>query len=443
MKNLKKYICVLLVGMLSISTIVGLASCSDNKSTGNDSEIESNERSESDSTNSGDESNNENNNDDENNENNGDNNDKAIKLDSKATFIKLLDERQEFTDTGITCDWSCAGIEFEAECEGDITVKLTVNSYTGCYFRAYVDGAEWKNGTTPYYECLSGATEIVLKDIPNGKHTVKLVKATGYTLAKTNLVSIEFENGTPTAQAPADKELFIEYIGDSIFCGWGVVQTPWGAYNGTYQSQDGTLAVPYLVSSKLNADYSVIAVSGQGVVYGDPNIENAYKYASYQRDKTVEYGFERKADVVVVNVGTNDVASGGAVTADAFATAYKRMLEYVRAKNGDDCIIVAVYNMMNGGYGTRVEETIEQLGGNANNYYVIRADRCSGVNNNAGHPTAEENIEYAEAIGNTIKSIINGEYVAPEGADMLIQLGGNLAEADIPAILWKDKTETN
>ena len=332
---------------------------------------------------------------------------KAIRFDSNTTFLKLLGGRQRLTPTGVTCDWSCDGIEFIAECEGDIVVKVAVVSGSGCYFRVYVDGKEWSNINSPYFKCFAGISdEFIINDIPGGRHTIRIVKSTGYTLARTEFVSIMFENGAPLEQAPSGKELFIEYVGDSIFCGWGVVRTLAGTYNGTYQSQDGTLAVPYLISNRFDADYSVVAVSGQGAVYGDPNIENAYKYASYARDKTVEYGFERKADVVVVNVGTNDAASAGAVSADSFAASYKRMLQYIRAKNGDDCVIIAVYNMMNDGYGTYVENVINELGGEKDNYYIFKAERCSKVLNNAGHPTAKENVEYAQAIGDMISSII-------------------------------------
>ena len=369
-----------------------------------------------------------------------------IMLNSEATFLKLLDGRQEFTANGITCDFSCAGIEFEAQCEGDITVGVAVSSSTGCYFRAYVDGVEWKNGDSPYYECLTGAKQIILKDIPAGKHTIRIVKATGYTLARTTLTSIRLESGAPIAAAPADNDLYIEYIGDSIFCGWGVVKTAWGAYNGTYQSQDGTLAIPYLVSGELDADYSVVAVSGQGVVYGKPNIENAYKYASYDRDCTVEYGFERKADVVVVNVGTNDYSHRDSVSAEQFSEAYTRMLRYVREKNGEDCIILVTYNMMNDCYGSEIVEVISSLGGAENNYYVVKSERCGAVN--SSHPSAEENVKYAKVIGDTIKAIMDNSYTDTdqdtdkdtenENVEPLIELGSSMAENDIPATPWKE-----
>lgn len=330
-----------------------------------------------------------------------------IMLGDNPSFLKLLGGRQALTDKGVTCDWSCDGIEFNAECEGDIAVKVDIIAGSGCYFKVYIDGKEWQNGKSPYYVCFADFEEgFVIKDIPSGTHNIRIVKATGYTLARAELLSIQFENGAPVAEAPADKELFIEYVGDSIFCGWGVVKSLSGAYNGTYQSQDGTLAIPYLLSEELDADYSVIAVSGQGAAWGDPNIENAYKYASFARDRTNEYDFERKADIVVVNVGTNDCASAGAVSPDAFAVAYKRMLGYIRDKNGEDCIIIAVYNMMNDGYGTEIEKIIDELGGTEENYYVLKADRCSKVLSNAGHPTARENEVYSQVIGNMIKSII-------------------------------------
>lgn len=326
-------------------------------------------------------------------------------LNNTATWVKKLDTRMEATADYITCDWSASGIEFTATFKGDVT--FAVNAKTkmgggveGCHFRAYIDGAAYLNGESPYYEA-KGDSYITLKNVPEGTHTVKLVKATGYTLANVDLKSVTLE-GTIADVAPANKGLFIEYVGDSISCGWGVV----GNYDGAYTAQDATLAYPYLVSDTLGADYSVIAVSGQGIIKGNPGIAGGYKYASPYRSTAAEFGFERKANVVVINADTNDAYDN--YPSATYITALKEFIDYVRAKNGADAHIVLVCNMMKTLYTEDIVSLVKTLGGAESKYYCYVAKTAAGTH--SAHPTAEENVTYASEIGGMIKSILDGTY---------------------------------
>lgn len=236
------------------------------------------------------------------------------------------------TTSGILCDYSCAGIEFFATCEGNVVLDiLTTNIYSttnNCYFKAYVDGQLWKNGDSDYCEINFEIREITLKNIPRGTHTIRIIKVSGYIQTQTTFLKLTL-TGFVSKTAPAQKELFIEFVGDSICCGWGII----GNHDGSYESQDGSLAYPYLLLEKLDADYSVMALSGRGVVHGgDFCLEEAYKYPSIWRDSTIEHDFERQADIVVLNIGTNDFSHS--ISAADFTAAYKRLIQYVREKNG-------------------------------------------------------------------------------------------------------------
>lgn len=326
-------------------------------------------------------------------------------LNNTATWAKLLDPRMEATADHITCDWSASGIEFTATFSGDVTFEVNATTKMGggkegCNFRAYVDGAIYKNGESDYYEA-KGASTIVLKNVPEGTHTVRLVKATGYTLANVELKNV-YLNGTVAETAPAANELFIEFVGDSISCGWGVV----GAFDGAYSSQDATLAYPYLIADALDADYSVVALSGQGIIKGNPGIANGYKYASPFRSKATEYAFTRKANVVVINADTND-AYDNYPTAN-YIEALGDFVEYVREKNGADTHIILVCNMMKALYTEAIGNFVKDLGGAESKYYVYKATTAAGVH--TAHPTAEENVKYAEELGGMINAILEGTY---------------------------------
>ncbi len=328
-------------------------------------------------------------------------------LHSETAGIKVLGERQYVNDEEqqINCDWTCSGIEFTLNSLGG-NISFEADSDKPCYFRAYINGTEWKKGTNPYYT-VNGETTVTLENVPEGELTVRFIKVSGHTLARAQLYSVTYY-GTLSETAPADKNLYIEFVGDSISCGWGVV----GKHDGTYSSQDGALAYPYMLSQRLNADYSVTALSGQGVVYHGtniPNMYNGYLMASPLRNDVALYNFERKADVVVVNMGTNDYSNRATVTEESFAKTYKKMLETILQTNGEDCKIVCLYNTMNDTFADSIISVCYELGGNAAGIYTFEMERA-----NSGHPTKEENEDYTDALEAFMESVLDGEILDGE-----------------------------
>ena len=330
-------------------------------------------------------------------------------LNESSAWVKKLDPRMEATADGIVCDWSAAGVEFVATGKGDMTFSLSVTTNLGggkegCFFRAYVDGAAYLNGESAYYEVKKGDATITLKNLPEGTHTVRLVKVSGYTLANTTLRSVSFD-GTVAETAPAAKNLLLEFVGDSICCGWGVI----GDHKGAYRDQDATMAYPYLIAEAMGADLSVMALSGQGLMVGNPGILAGYKYASPNRSMKAEYGFARKADYSILNVGTNDAFQN--LSAADFEAKLKELIAVVREKNGADCRIVLVGGMMKTEYNDTIKRVTRELGGAAEKYYVYIADQAAGGN----HPTEAEHKEYAELLGGMLDAIEKGTY--NEGED--------------------------
>ena len=220
----------------------------------------------------------------------------TVPLNKNTKGIKILGVRNLASDTAINADWSASGIEFVATCEGDMTFAVETND-KGAYFRAYVDGEPCMNGESPYFE-ITGKGEITLKDIPTGTHTVRVIKVTGYTLAFAAFTSVKL-TGFISEEAPKDKDLYVEFVGDSITCAWGTI----GTFDGKYTSQDATLGYSYLLAEALDADYSLTALSGQGICCGTPGVPLGYRYACYGKDAKTEYDFARKANLIVVNIG--------------------------------------------------------------------------------------------------------------------------------------------
>lgn len=323
----------------------------------------------------------------------------TIALNSTTKGIKILGERMLSSESQINCDWTCSGIEFTLDSAGgSLTVKAS--SDKPCYFRAYVDGVAWSSASGSVHYTVDGESEMKLPAIPKGTHTIRIIKVSGHTLARAELKEMTFY-GTVSETAPAKNDTYIEFIGDSISCGWGVLDSK--NQDGTYTGQDGSMAYPYLISKELNADYSITALSGQGLVFsgtGMPNMTDGYLLCSPLRDGNTAYEFERKADAVVINIGTNDYSKN--IPEAEFKAAYKALIETIREKNGADCKIICLYNTMNDTFSSAITDVCRQLGGQAGGVYCYKLNRA-----NSGHPTSSENLAYVKVIKEVISNALN------------------------------------
>ena len=327
----------------------------------------------------------------------------TVELNKNTKGIKILGVRNLASDTAINADWSASGIEFNAICKGDVLFAVETND-KGAYFRAYVDGEPYMNGESPYFD-ITGKGEILIKDLPEETHNIRVIKVTGYTLAFAAFTSVKL-TGVITEEAPADKDLYVEFVGDSITCAWGTI----GTFDGKYTSQDATLGYSYLLAEALDADYSLTALSGQGICCGTPGVPLGYRYACYGKDSTNEYDFARKANLIVVNIGTNDETK--AIDQNQFSDDFKAWVEYAKEKNGADCKFLAVTNMKNATYRVLIERVFAELGGESAGYYTYKAARS--LNSAASyHPSVEEHAAYVPELLELCKKIIAAPITAP------------------------------
>ena len=106
----------------------------------------------------------------------------------------------------------------------------------------------------------------------------------------------------------AGKGIKIDFIGDSITTGFGVLaKEMYGEYK--TKEQDFTKAFPYIVSKALDADYHVVAAGGWPIYkskYADYAIPDYYENVDLLRNRE-KYDFSSfTPDVCVVTLGTND-----------------------------------------------------------------------------------------------------------------------------------------
>ncbi len=355
----------------------------------------------------------------------------TVVLNSGTEGIKVLGERCLESTSQLNADWTGSGLEFVIDCKGgDLTLRTCTTD--PCYFRVWVDGEAWKNADGNLYWMINGTKNMVVPDLPVGVHTVRVVKVTGYTLARAHFFSLTFYGSLLTDQEPADRGLYVEFVGDSICCGWGTI----GNHKGSYTDQDGAQAYPYLVAQAMQADYAITALSGQGLLMGNPGMTNGYLYASPLRDHTNPDSFERTADLVVINIGTNDYGyrEQYGIDEEAFRQAYLNFIKTVYRKNGENCKIYCLYNTMNDTFANVILEVCERLGGEAAGIYTYRMDRTA-----SGHPTLAEQSAYAEALTaflNKTKDNAVTEKLGEPNGTLVSEESGSGMEVDYADSAW-------
>ena len=229
-----------------------------------------------------------------------------------------------------------------------IAVKLRTEGTPSVYFQPVIDSklATRFNVDTGSDQTVTLATGLAATD-----HLVELYRDTEGMYGLSTFLG--FTSGTVKG-APAASGRLIEVVGDSISAGYGNlgsephpnwVASPachWTAANSTWYQTYAAVA-----GHALNAEVSTIARSGWGMCRdntGDTSgvLSSVYSNALGTDNKAV-WGFAPKASVVVINLGTNDWATGDPGT--SYETAYESFIATVRSHYPDAWIFLTIGSM--------------------------------------------------------------------------------------------------
>ena len=306
---------------------------------------------------------------------------KTIRINDNTENIKILGVRHLPSDEVLYTDYSSSGIQFNADCRNDLSISLYSNN--PCYFKVYVDGELLQYEDSDYYT-VDKETTITIPNLTEGLHSFRIIKVTGYTRALCEIRSLTLEG--ELKEAPADKDLYIEFLGDSITCGWGVI----GNHSGAYTDQDSSLSYAHLVAEKLDADYSLFALSNCGVLAGSITFDECYEFASWRRDSENKYDFIRKADITIIELGTNDYTQK--IPQEDFEKALSRLIERIYDHNGEDCKIMIIYNMKNNNYAASLNKIAQIY-----ELPILKLKRSTN-SKTYNHPSAAEHAAYVDPL---------------------------------------------
>lgn len=329
-----------------------------------------------------------------------------------------IDGRYTVNNRGIACDNVGSGIEFQGTMKGKVYLTVTAarvawGQTKNIYYTVYVDGVRQEER----YEVKCGQKDTVLTladfGATEGEHHIRVVKQTEAHYALAFFAKINMD-GT-LGERPADREYLVEFVGSDLICGMG-------NYNGTPEQdpntaqvaeyEDGTRSMAFITAEALNADCSILGVSGMGVAgsWFGVTAPEYYKANSYFRNTKEEYDFSkgRTSDLIVLNIGKNDnnIPEADRPTDEVFRQTAKEFLEFLKETHGDDVKIIWAYDITEANPAENLEtndcrykiaqEVIEELGGEEAGLYMyqVYTNRLGGQK----HTDAQGHLQSAEGL---------------------------------------------
>ncbi len=326
---------------------------------------------------------------------------------AESNYVKPLG-RTFMRDGARILSHTCSGVEFAFRgTSADIT--LTSNCKTSKARAAfYVDGELVKDTMLNSKE---ETFRIFESDEPKNC-IISVVKLSEAAYSNIGVKSINVTSEYGIIPTPARKHK-IEFIGDSITCGYGIdAADQYEAFATTNENGEKTYAA--LVGKHFKADYNIISWSGIGVYssYTESSKPNQSfllppiygKTAPNELSNDMWDFTQWQPDLVVINLGTNDNTwtKGIQDRADIFGEAYYKFIEQVRESNPNAYIICSL-GVMGSKLLPEIKEQVALYSANTGDYKIttFEFDYRDGVNDGFGagfHPSAVTHQKMADKL---------------------------------------------
>ena len=344
---------------------------------------------------------------------------------AEEQYVKMLG-RTHMEEGILWLALSASGVEFTMTGTSASFTVVSDNMYATTdkqpRIAAYVDGERVVDVCLEQEET---TIDIFASDVEK-EHTVSIIKLSEAAESTCGIKAINVTSVGDIAPT-AEKDLKIEFIGDSITCGYGVDDEDRYHHFSTH-TEDATKAYAYKTAQNLNADYSLVSYSGHGIVSGyttqgkmvaAQQVPKMYEqfarsYGNYNGYcvSSTDWDFARFVpDVIVINLGTNDASYTGndKELQQEYTDGYVSFLKKVRENNADAQIICALGVMGDTLYGA-IENAVaaytEETGDTK-----VSAFRLTPQDGSTGfaadwHPTAATHDKAAEELTAEIKKIL-------------------------------------
>lgn len=190
-------------------------------------------------------------------------------------------------------------------------------------------------------------SRISTPSLVDGEHTAVLFKRTEANQGVLFFSGVKLSDGAELLP-PAPSGQLIEFVGDSITCAYGNEAKGSGE---TFhpETENAYLSYASLCARRLSCECVTICFSGKGIMrdYGGNTVEPMTElYGRVYPQKKARSATDRPADLVVINIGTNDFATG-APDGTRFIAAYIDLISQIRRNSPRAPIVILDGPIMN------------------------------------------------------------------------------------------------
>lgn len=294
------------------------------------------------------------------------------------TKVKIIGRTLCFEDI-LWCGLSGSGIEFHVKAKELKIVMAGDNTTQGEVTEGKARFAIYLNEKRVVDQNLEQPEEtFVLFDGDKEQEAdVRIIKLSECAMSTMGIKKLVLDEDAEIQPLPT-KELQIEFIGDSITCGYGIdleeAETEFET-----RTEDVMKAYAYQTATLLDADYSMVSFSGYGIIsgYTDSGIKQVHQLVpsyyeqigfSYAKPcnqlelANVSWDFSKfQPQVVVVNLGTNDdsYCQEEKTRQEEFQKKYADFLQTIRSHN-PKAKILCTLGIMGGRLFPFVEEAVNE-----------------------------------------------------------------------------------
>lgn len=261
-------------------------------------------------------------------------------------------------------------------------------------------------------------------------HTMKIVKLSENARGKTGIIKIETDGHLelPVSAKPSCR---LEFIGDSITCGYGNEASDRDAPF-LPGEENGWITYAALAARKLGAEYNCVCVSGITMSNGSskkspfpfPAMEGLYEYtdrlyelSAGENPSGLRWDFQaHPVDFICINLGTNDVnlikmAQDKAAEEQLFLRNYIKFIQKVRALNGPKAEICCTLGPLDYYLYDNIRDAVDQYVAQSGDEHVC-CFKFGGVNfftegfGAVGHPSAKTHQRMADELTDHLRKLL-------------------------------------
>lgn len=256
---------------------------------------------------------------------------------------------------------------------------------------------------------------------------IEIIKLSEAAMSTIGIEEIEAETVEGIHPLP-ERERKMEFIGDSITCGYGVdLEDPDTIFS--TETEDVTKAYAYQTAKILDADYSMVSYSGYGVLSGytdtDQRCENQLVPAYYEKVafsyahpfgtcwlEQQDWDFSKFCpQVIVMNLGTNDdsYCKEDKEKQQRFVTEYVKFLTTIRKRNSQAeifCTVGVMGERIYPSVAAAVTEYMQKTGDNHIHTFPLKEQRIEDGRVTDNHPTAKTHRKVAEVVADNIQKVM-------------------------------------